>query len=102
MSDRIAFASWSYIRMICPLHKEELVLDEINGKPIYRCDSKECTLKISAVLYEKVLDDVISLQNKGNLLVGADWRRKSDSKVYEFTVVSCANGKRPEIAVRIL
>lgn len=102
MSEKIAFASWNYIRLLCSIHKTELILDEVNGRPVYRCEVKDCHLKISSALYEKVLDDVISLQNKGELLVGACWRRKSDLKVVEFAVISCANGKRPEIAVRIL
>ena len=101
MNEKIAFASWGYIRLICSNHGEELVLDANNDRPIYRCEG-DCTLKISSVLYEKVLDDVIALQNKGDLIVGACWRRKSDSRVIEFVVSSCANGKRPEIAVRIL
>ena len=102
MSEKIAFASWNYIMLVCPIHSRELILDDVNGRPIYRCEVNECHLTISSALYEKVLDDVISLQNKGELLVGACWRRKSDLKVVEFTVISCANGKRPEIAVRIL
>ena len=101
MSEKIAFASWNYIRLVCAIHGDELVLDEFNGRPFYRCGTTECDLKISSSLYEKVLDDVITLQNKGELLVGVHWKRRSDSKFVEFTVISCANGKRPEISVRI-
>lgn len=102
MSEKIAFASWNYIRLVCSNHGDELVLDEISGRPFYRCRTNECDLRISSALYEKVLDDVIALQNKGELLVGIHWKRKSDSKITEFSVISCANGKRPEISVRII
>ena len=67
MSEKIAFASWNYIRLLCSIHKTELILDEVNGRPVYRCEVKDCHLKISSALYEKVLDDVISLQNNSPL-----------------------------------
>ena len=59
-------------------------------------------MKLSPSLYEKILDDVVLFQNKGKLPVGASWKRKSDSRFVEFTLTACANGKQPEIAVRIL
>ena len=102
MGERIAFASWNYISLVCSEHGNELVLDEAKGKPVYRCGTENCALRISSVIYEKILEDVISFQNKGTLLVGASWKRKSELKIIELTVKTCANGKRPEIAVRIL
>ena len=36
MSEKIAFASWNYIRLVCSNHGDELVLDEISGRPFYR------------------------------------------------------------------
>ena len=101
MSEKIAFASWNYIRLVCSVHGDELLLDEIRGRPIYRCCAERCAVKISTSLYEKILEDVISFQNKGELAVGTCWRRKNESRVVMFTVVACANGKRPEISVRI-
>lgn len=102
MSEKIAYASWSYIKLVCSIHREELILDEVNGRPVYRCGAEGCALKLSPSLYEKILDDVVSFQNKGKLPVGASWKRKSDSRFVEFTLTACANGKQPEIAARIL
>lgn len=101
MSEKIAFASWNYICLVCSIHGEELILDEIKGRPIYRCSAEGCAVKISTDLYEKILEDVIAFQNKGEIAVGMRWRRRSESRVVEFTIVACANGKRPEISVRV-
>lgn len=102
MSEKIAFAPWGYISLICFVHRDELILDVFKGRPIYRCSAEDCGIRISSALYEKILDDVILFQNQGKLIVGACWRRRSESKIMEFIVTACANGKRPEIAVRIL
>jgi len=102
MKERIAFVPWSYIRIICAVHREELILDEFRGKPVYRCCAGSCTLQISPSLYEKILNDVVLMQNKGELPVGTCWKRRSDSRYVELTLTACANGKQPEISVRVL
>ncbi len=101
MREKIAFASWNYIKLVCAEHREELVLGVIKGRPFYECTVQGCLTKISTAVYEKALDDVIALQNKGELTTGVKWKRKSDSRVVEFTLSSCSNGKRPEVSVRV-
>ncbi len=101
MKEKIAFASWNYIKLICAEHGEELTLGDINGRPFYECTVQGCSTKISTAVYEKVLDDVIALQNKGELPTGIRWKRKSDLRVVEFTIASCSNGKRPEVSVKV-
>ena len=102
MSERIAFVPWGYIRIVCAEHREEFILEELRGRPVYRCCAGDCTLQISPTLYEKILDDVVFMQNKGDLPVGTCWKRRCDARHVELTLTACANGKQPEISVRVL
>lgn len=102
MNEKIAFASWNYIKLVCAVHKEDLILDEVHGRPVYRCCADGCNLQLSSKLYEKILEDVVSSQNKGTLPVGACWKRKSETRRFSFTLTACANGKQPEISVTVL
>ncbi len=102
MGEKIAFAPWNYINILCSNHKKELVLGLSGSKPIYRCEEQGCPLCFSAEVHEKVLDDVVEKQNSNRLVLGEQWKRRVSGVAYIFTVESCSYGKTVEISVHRL
>lgn len=102
MKETIAFASWNFIRIKCGVHLEELKLPDTYGKPNYCCPHKACAAYVPDVIYEKLLEDTVSKLNSNSLAVGSRWKKRYSGRVYECIVLSSADGKRPEIGVRVL
>lgn len=100
MKERIAFASWSFIKIMCAKHGEELVLKEISGRPTYVCRNEGCTLQVPSAIYEKLLEDTVSKLNSDALIVGSSWRRRYLGRTYEGSILSAATGKQPEIGIK--
>lgn len=100
MKEKIAFASWSFIKIMCAKHGEELVLTEISGRPTYICPNEGCALQVPSAVYEKLLEDTVSKLNANLLVIGSHWRRRYLSKTYECSVLAAAAGKQPEIGVK--
>ena len=46
MPERIAFASWDFIELVCPVHGKELSLEMRKQQPTYVCTEKECSVQI--------------------------------------------------------
>lgn len=100
MSERIAFASWDFIELVCSVHGKELSLEMRKQQPTYVCLEKECSFQIPAVAYEKVLTDIVERMNTNSLAVGESWRKKYQGQNYEFKVVVFTSGKKICISVR--
>ena len=101
MTERIAFASWDFIELVCSTHGNELAL-EMRKQPTYVCSEKECTVQIPATSYEKVLADIVEKMNANSLVVGGSWRKKYQGRNYEFRVIVYTSGKKTQISVRNL
>ena len=99
MGERITFVSWNYLRLICVLHKTELELRSKGNKTLYTCTDEFCSVALPTELYEKLLEEVVDMQNKGPLMVGHRWRIKGKNDAFEFAIVSSANGKAPTVSV---
>ena len=102
MPERIAFASWDFIELVCPIHGKELSLEMRKQQPTYVCTEKECLVQIPATAYEKVLADIVAKMNSNSLAVGGSWRKKYQGRNYEFKVVVFTTGKKTQISVRNL
>ena len=100
MKERIAFAPWGFIQIKCAEHKEDLILVSANGKPNYCCPHSGCSLHVSDLVYEKMLEETVTLLNSNKLAIGSKWGKRIAGKTYEFFVLSAAEGKRPEIGVK--
>ncbi len=100
MKEKIAFASWGFIKIICARHGEELVLKEISGRPTYVCPKEDCTLQVPSAIYEKLLEDTVSKLNANRLVIGSSWRRRYLGKTYECFILAAAAGKQPEIGIK--
>ncbi len=100
MKEKIAFASWGFIKIICAKHGEELVLKEISGRPTYVCPKEDCTLQVPSAIYEKLLEDTVSKLNANRLVIGSSWRRRHLGRTYECSILSAAAGKQPEIGIK--
>lgn len=100
MKEKIAFASWSFIKIMCSKHGTELVLKEISGRPTYVCRNEGCTLQVPSAIYEKLLEDTVSKLNLNALAVGSNWRRRYLGRAYECTILSAAAGRQPEIGIK--
>ncbi len=99
MGEKITFASWDYIKLLCFEHKIDLSLAVSGYKPVYRCKTDGCNLCFSADVYEKVLDDVVKKQNTDRLIVGDMWKKRIMGSTYAFTVEACPCGKQVEVSV---
>ena len=64
MPERIAFASWDFIELVCSVHGKELSLEMRKQQPTYVCTEKECPVQIPATAYEKVLADIVKYEKK--------------------------------------
>lgn len=100
MKEKIAFASWSFIKIMCAKHGEELVLKEVSGRPTYSCPNDECALQVPPAVYEKLLEDTVSKLNSNRLVIGSSWRRRYLGKTYECSILAAAAGKQPEIGIK--
>ena len=100
MKETIAFASWSFIKIMCAKHGEELVLKEISGRPTYVCTKEDCTMQVPSAIYEKLLEDTVSKLNLNSLVIGGKWRRRYLGRTYECSILSAAAGKQPEIGIK--
>ncbi len=100
MNEKIAFASWSFIKIRCAKHGEELVLTEIAGRPTYICPNAACSLQVPSAVYEKLLEDTVSKLNANRLVIGSSWKRRYLGKTYECFILSAAAGKQPEIGIK--
>ncbi len=99
MNEKIAFAAWGFISLHCKHHAEEMQLKDVGGRPFYVCTDAMCTLKVPALVYEKISDDIIKTLNKGKLTVGAKWYKRYCGKNYQCEVIAVPTGKQPVIAV---
>lgn len=102
MAERIAFASWDFIELVCYAHGNELALEMRKQQPTYVCSENKCTVQIPATVYEKVLDDIVKKMNMNSLVVGETWRKRFQGQNYEFKVVVFTSGKKTRISVRYL
>lgn len=102
MSERIAFASWDFIELVCAIHNEVLNLELRKQQPTYVCSVDNCATQIPATVYEKVLADIVNCMNASGLAMGETWRKKYHGKNYEFKVVVITSGKKTKISVRKL
>lgn len=102
MAERIAFASWDFIELVCYAHGNELTLEMRKQQPTYVCSENKCTVQIPATAYEKVLADIVEKMNSNSLAVGGSWRKKYQGRNYEFKVVVFTTGKKTKISVRNL
>ena len=102
MAERIAFASWDFIELVCYAHGNELTLEMRKQQPTYVCSENKCTVQIPATVYEKVLDDIVKKMNMNSLVVGETWRKRFQGQNYEFKVVVFTSGKKTRISVRYL
>ena len=102
MTERITFASWDFIELVCSEHGKELSLEMRKQQPTYVCSEPECPIHISANAYEKILADIVERMNKNSLVVGESWRKKYQGWNYEFKVVVFTSGKMIQISVRNL
>ena len=102
MAERIAFASWDFIELVCYAHGNELTLEMRKQQPTYVCSENKCTVQIPATVYEKVLDDIVKKMNMNSLVVGETWRKRFQGQNYEFKVVVFTSGKKTQISVRYL
>jgi len=100
MGEKIAFVSWDYLRLVCDLHRTELELILKGSRTLYSCTADNCSVSIPTELYEKVLEDVVNMQDNGPLMLGYRWRRKSKGEAFEFSVISASQGKCPIISVK--
>lgn len=100
MNEKIAFVSWGYLRLICEEHKTDLELKLVGKRTVYSCPESACILALPTELYEKLLDDVVGMQNSGSLIIGYRWQRKARNEIFEFCVVSVSQGNPPTISVR--
>ena len=94
MAERIAFASWDFIELVCSSHGKELSLEIRKQQPTYVCSEEECSVQIPATAYEKVLADIVERMNTNSLVVGESWRKKYQGRNYEFKVIVFTNGKK--------
>lgn len=102
MSERIAFASWDFIELICFAHNEVLNLEMRKQQPMYVCSVNGCHTQLPAAVYEKILADIVERLNVNGLAVGEIWRKKYHGKSYEFKVIILTTGKKTQISVRNL
>lgn len=102
MSERIAFASWDFIELVCSKHNEVLNLEMRKQQPMYVCSVDKCSTQIPTTVYEKVLADIVNRMNSSGLAVGEFWRKKYQGKSYEFKVVVFTSGKKVCISARCL
>ena len=102
MAERIAFASWDFIELVCYGHGNKLTLEMRKQQPTYVCSENKCTVQIPATVYEKVLDDIVKKMNMNSLVVGETWRKRFQGQNYEFKVVVFTSGKKTRISVRYL
>lgn len=102
MAERIAFASWDFIELVCSTHGKELTLEMRKQQPTYVCAVEQCPVQISATAYEKVLADIVEKMNTDSLAVGGSWRKKYQGQNYEFKVIVFTTGKKTRISVRNL
>lgn len=100
MSEKIAFVSWDYLRLVCGTHGAELELTLKGNRTLYSCTDSGCSVALPTELYEKLLKDVVNMQNNGPLMLGYRWRRKTKGEAFEFSVISASQGKRPIISVK--
>ena len=100
MGERIAFVSWDYLRVVCDLHRTKLELTLKGSRTLYSCTDCGCHVALPTELYEKLLEDVVNMQNKGPLMLGYRWRRKTKGEAFEFSVISASQGKCPIISVK--
>lgn len=101
MKERIAFVSWGYLRVICEEHKTGLELKLVGKRTVYSCPDSTCNLALPTELYEKLLDDVVGMQNSDSFIIGHRWQRKARNEMFEFCVVSVSQGNPPTISVRL-
>lgn len=102
MSERIAFASWDFIELVCYEHNEVLNLEMRKLQPMYVCSAVGCSTQLPAIVYEKVLSDIIERMNSNGLAVGEFWRKKYQGMSYEFKVIVFTAGKKICISVKRL
>ena len=102
MSERIAFASWDFIELICSEHSKPLNLEMRKHQPMYVCTVEDCSTQLSSTVYEKVLADIVERMNSNSLAIGELWRKKYQGKSYEFKVILFTSGKKTIISVRNL
>lgn len=102
MGEKIAFTAWDFVSLCCYEHKNELILEAKNGKPFYSCPVDSCAFSLPALVYEKILEDIVKKINAGKLIVGTMWRKKYCGKNYECFISSAPTGKKPVIIIRIV
>lgn len=102
MAERIAFASWDFIELVCSTHGNALDLEMRKQQPTYVCPNTECSVHIPATAYDRVLSDIVGRMNNNSLVVGESWRKKYQGRNYEFKVVVFTSGKMIQISVRNL
>ena len=93
MGERIAFVSWDYLRLVCDLHGAELELTLKGNRTLYSCTDSGCSVALPTELYEKLLEDVVNMQNNGPLMLGYRWKRKSKGEAFEFVLTWEENGE---------
>lgn len=102
MTERITFAAWDFIELVCSKHGTELSLEMRKHQPTYVCSEKGCSIHTSANVYEKILADIVERMNKNSLAVGESWRKKYQGQNYEFKVIVFSAGKKTKVSVRNL
>ena len=55
MSEKIAFVSWDYLRLVCGTHGAELELTLKGNRTLYSCTDSGCSVVLPTELYEKLL-----------------------------------------------
>ncbi len=102
MSERIAFASWDFIELICFAHNEVLNLEMRKQQPVYVCSVDGCSTQLPSAVYDKILEDIVEKMNTNSLVVGGSWRKKYQGRNYEFKVIVFTGGKKICVSVRNL
>ena len=102
MSEKIAFASWDFISLLCAKHRKELELSTVGKTPFYCCSESNCETKIPTYAYEKIHNDILNKLNDDKIAIGQEWVIRSLGKTYSCKVVALASGKQTKISVKCL
>lgn len=102
MTEKIAFVSWDFIKIVCEKHHSEIVLKEKNHVPYYCCPEEVCNTVIPVYVYENTLQYIVDSINSSKMFVGQTWRKKYLGKTYECRVITWAYGKQIIVSIRYL
>lgn len=102
MSEKIAFASWDFISLLCDTHQKELELSESANNPLYICKEKDCKTKLPTYVYERIHTDILKKLNNGHAAIGENWLFRCMGKTYSCKILALASGKQAKISVKCL